>query len=175
MARLGSVVARSRKFLCHAVTPSRRGGCLSGSTRSPLAATDRAHANWLRAWRQLSATLADTVRLLAPGSASCRSDHCRWLRRIHAPHCLSAGRQSLWPQSLGFGAASPLLARRQGRLVLLGASPAIRGRDTRRGALRLRRLVASRFSQSHLLDGKSSQCIPVSATVRRHADRLSDL
>ena len=36
-------------------------------------------------------------------------------------------------------------------------------------------LVAGRFSQRHLLDGNSSQCAPVSATVRRSANRLSGL
>ena len=63
----------------------------------------------------------------------------------YTPHRLSAGRQPLWPQSLGFGAASPLSARYQGQLVWLGAGPAIRRRDSRRGPLRLRRVMASRF------------------------------
>src|SRR5260221_3476619 len=39
-----------------------------------------------------------------------------------------------------------LLDRRQGRLVLLGTGPAIRGRDSRRGSFRLRRFVAAGFS-----------------------------
>ncbi len=60
---LPSLLARSHRFLSHAVTPPQRGGCLPASTRSPLAGTDRAHANWLRA-RRLLATLADAVGLL---------------------------------------------------------------------------------------------------------------
>ena len=57
------------KFLSHAVTPPQRGGCLSVPTRSPLAGTDRAHADRLRA-RRLSAGLADAVGPLFAGSAS---------------------------------------------------------------------------------------------------------
>ena len=63
MARLGAVAAGSRRFLSHAVTPPQRGGCLSAPTRSPLAGTDRAHADRLRA-RRLPARLADAVGLL---------------------------------------------------------------------------------------------------------------
>ena len=54
-------------------------------------------------------------------SASSRPGDCRRLRRLHASHRLSAGRQSLWPQPFGFGAASPFLAGRQGWLVLHGS------------------------------------------------------
>ena len=43
----------------------RRGGCLSAPTRSPLAGTDRAHADRLRA-RRLLARLVDAVGLPAP-------------------------------------------------------------------------------------------------------------
>ena len=85
------------------------------------------------------------------GSASSRLGHCRRLRRIRASHRLSAGRQSLWPQHLGFGAAAPVSTGLQGRPVWLGASPAISGSDSRRGSVRLRRIVAGRFSQRHLL------------------------
>src|ERR1700730_6066719 len=175
MAWLGPVVAPSRRFLLPAVTPSRRGDCLSEPTRSPLAGSDRAHADRLRAWRWLSSALAETVGLPAPGRASSRSGHCRRLRRIHASDRLSAGRQSLWPQPVGFGAASPLLARRQRWPVLLGAGPAIPGSDSRGGPVRLSRIVAGRFFQCHLLDGKSSQRAPVSAAVRPSANRLSGL
>src|SRR6202011_1939712 len=45
MAWLGDFAAGTREFLSHAVTPSRRGGCLSAATRIPLAGTDRAHAD----------------------------------------------------------------------------------------------------------------------------------
>ena len=38
------------------------------------------------------------------------------LRRIRASHRLSPGRQSLWPQPFGFGAASPFLAGHKGGL-----------------------------------------------------------
>src|ERR1019366_10004476 len=111
MARLGALAAPSRKPLSHAVTPPRRGGCLSAPTRSSLARTDRAHAHRLRA-RRLLARLADAARLAAPGSASSRFGHLRWLRRLHPSHCVSTGRQPLWPQPDGFGAASPTFARR---------------------------------------------------------------
>ena len=111
----------------------------------------------------------------APDVAASRSGDCRRLRRLHASHRLSAGRQPLWPQPVGFGATSSFLAGRQGWLVCVGASPAISGSDSRRGTVRLRRVVAGRFSQRHLLDGKSSQRAPVSATVRQSANRLSGL
>ena len=110
-----------------------------------------------------------------PALASGRPGDRRRLRHLHPPHRLSAGRQSLWPQHLGFGAAAPFLAGRQGRLVFVGASPALSGGDSRRRAVRLRRVVAGRLSQRHLLAGNSSQCAPVSATVRRPANRLSGL
>jgi DNA primase len=61
----------------------------------------------------------------------------------------------------------------KGRLVFLGAGPAISRSDSGRGAVRLRRIVAVRFSQRHMLVGKSSQRIPVSSTERPHPDRLS--
>ena len=63
----------------------------------------------------------------------------------------------------------------KGGLYCMGASPAISGSDSRRGAVRLRRVVAGRFSQRHLLDGNPSQCTPVSPTLRRSANRLSGL
>ena len=69
------------------------------------------------------------------------------------------------------GTASPVFAGYQGWLVCMGASPVLSGSDSRRGSVRLRRVVAGRFSQRHLLAGKPSQCISVSATVRRHANR----
>jgi len=47
--------------------------CLSEPTRSPLGGSDRAHADRLRAWRWLFATLTDTVGLPAPDSSSSRS------------------------------------------------------------------------------------------------------
>src|SRR6266404_5494380 len=106
MAWLGAVITRSRRFLSHAVTPPRRGGGLSAPTRSPLAGTDRAYADRLRVRRWLT-KLADAVGLPTAGSASSRFGHCRWLRRLHPSHRLSAGRQSLWPQSLSFRPAPP--------------------------------------------------------------------
>jgi hypothetical protein len=175
MAWLGPFAAGSREFLSHAVTPPRRGGCLSAATRNPLAGTNRAHAHRLRAWWQLSATLADTVGLSVPGSASSRFGHRHRVRRLQVSHRLPAGRQSLWPQPLGFGAASSVFAGGQRRTVFMGASAAMPGSDSRRGSIRLRCVVAGRFSQRHLLDGKPSQCLSVSATVRRQANRLSHL
>ena len=108
-------------------------------------------------------------------SASSRLGHRRRLRRLHASHRVSAGRQPLWPQPLGCGAAASFLAGRQGWLVRVGAGPAISGSDSRRGSVRLRRVVAGRLSQRHLLVGNQSQCAPVSATLRRSANRLSGL
>ncbi len=103
-----TVVARSRTFLSHSVTPPQRGGCLSVPTRSPLLDDDRAHADRLRTWR-LPARLADAVGPLLAGSASGRSGNRRGIRRLRASHRLSAGRQSLWPQPLGRGTAAPVL------------------------------------------------------------------
>ena len=82
----GAVVARSRTFLSHAVTPPQRGGCLSVPTRSPLAGTDRAHADRLRA-RRLPARLADAVGLLVAGSASGRPGDRRWAT---TPTCIAS-------------------------------------------------------------------------------------
>jgi len=62
------------------------------------------------------------------------------------------------------------------RAVFMGASSAMPGSNSRRGSVRLCRVVAGRFSQRHLLAGKPSQCIPVPATVRRPcAHRLCHL
>ena len=52
------------------------------------------------------------------------------LRRIRTSHRLSAGRQPLWPQPFACGASASLLAGRQGRLVRMGASPALSGSDS---------------------------------------------
>src|SRR5208282_1261789 len=175
MAWWSTLAARSRQFLSHAVTPSRRGGCLSAPPRTPLAGTDRAHAHRLRAWR-LSARLADTVGLYAPQSASSRFGLRRGIRHLHASHRFPAGRQPLWPQFVSNGATAPIFARGQGRTVFVGASPASSGSDSRRGSVRLRRAVAGWFSQRHLRHGKPSQCTPVSATVlRARAHRLYHL
>ena len=53
----------------------------------------------------------------------------------------------------------------KGGLYCLGASPAIPGSDSGRGAVRLRRVVAGRFSQRHLFAGNPSQRASVSTTV----------
>ena len=83
---------------------------------------------------------------------------------------------NLYGRSLS-AAAPPhrFLPGAKGGLYCMGASPAISGSDSRRGSVRLRRLVAGRLSQRHLLDGNPSQCAPVSATLRRSANRLSGL
>src|SRR6266581_4785939 len=122
MAWLGAVAARCRRFL--------------------------AHADRLRARRGL-ARLADAVGPPAPGSASIRFGHCSRLRRLQASPGFPAGRQSLWPQHLGFGATSPFFAGLQGWLVRMGASAALSGGDSRRGPVRLCRVVAGRFLQRH--------------------------
>ena len=97
------------------------------------------------------------------------------IRRIRPAHRLSAGGQSLWPQPFGCRPVTPVLAGRQRWLVRLGASPTVSGSDSRRGTVRLRRTVAGRISQRHLLVGNPSQCAPVSTTLRRPANRLSGL
>jgi len=56
---------------------------------------------------------------------------------------------------------------------MAGGRPRIPASRSRR--VRLRRVVADRFSQRHLLEGSSSQCLPVAAIVRRPANRLSGL
>jgi DNA primase len=57
------------------------------------------------------------------------------------------------------------LPGREGRLARLGASPATSGGNSGRGPIRLRRPVAGRFSQRHLLAGEPSQCAPDSAAL----------
>src|ERR1019366_904875 len=161
-------------FLSHSVTPSQRGGCLSVPTRSPLPGADRAHADRLRT-RRLPTGLADTVRPLFAGSASSRPGGRRGLRLVRASHRLSAGRQSLWPQRFACGAASPLFAGLQGRLVRMEASPILSGSDSRRRAVRLRRALGGRLQKRHLFVGNPPQCAPVPATVRRSPNRLSGL
>src|SRR5437016_1659991 len=98
-------------------------GGLSASTRSPLAGTDRTHADRLRA-RRLLAGLADAVGLPTGSFASGRSGDRRGLRRIRASYRFPIGGQSLWPEPFGFGSAAPVSAGRKGRLVRLGSSPA---------------------------------------------------
>src|ERR1035441_683646 len=174
MARGGACVARSGTLLSDAVTPPQRSGRLSIPTRSPFLGANRAHANRLRP-RRLPARLADTVGPLFAGSARGRPGDRRGLRRIRASDRLSAGGQSLWPQHFARGAASPLFAGLQRRFVRMEASSILSGSDSGRGSVRLRRVVGGRFSQRHLLAGDSSQCAPVSATVRRSPNRLPDL
>ncbi len=53
--------------------------------------------------------------------------------------------------------------------------PTLSGSDPCRGPVRLRRVVAGRLSQRHLLAGNPSQCAPVPATLRRNPNRLSGL
>ena len=77
---------------------------------------------------------------------------------------------NLYGRSLS-AAAPPhrFLPGAKGGLYCVGAGPAVSGGDSRRGPVRLRRLVAGRLSQRHLLDGKSSQrdtSIGNCATVR---------
>src|SRR5258708_13502887 len=97
MAGLAATIARSCWFLSHAVTPSQRGCCLPVPTRNPLARTDRAHANWLRAWRLL-ASLVDAVGLLAPDVASGRFGNRLRLRPLHTSRRVSAPPQSQCPR-----------------------------------------------------------------------------
>ena len=78
----------------------------------------------------------------------------------------------LWPQPIGVGAATSFLAGRQRRFVLVGPGPATSGSDSGRGALRLRRIMAGRILQRHLLVRYQSQCAPVPPTLRRSANRL---
>ena len=61
-------------FYLHAVATPRRSSRLSASTRSPVAGTDRAHADGLRTWR-LPARLVDAVGLFTPHPASSRSGY----------------------------------------------------------------------------------------------------
>src|SRR6202034_650860 len=98
------------------------------------AGTDRAHADGLRA-RRLPAKLAAAVRLPAPRPASSRFGYGCWLRRIHPSDRVSAGGQSLRPQHLDIGVASPVLAGRQGWFVFVAAGPTLSGGDSRRGAV----------------------------------------
>src|ERR1017187_4310036 len=174
LARASTPVAGSRTFLSHSVTPPRRGGCLSAPTRNPLPGADRAHADRLRA-RRLPAGLADAVGSLFAGSATGRPGERPGVRRLRASDRLSVGRQPLWPQPFACGAASPLFAGLQGRLVRMEASPILSGSDSGRGPVRLRRAVGGRLSQRYLLAGNASQCAPVSAALRRSPNRLSDL
>src|ERR1019366_3927588 len=163
-----------RTFISHSVTPPQRGGCLSVPARNPFTGVARSHADRLCS-RRLPAGLAGPVGLLFANSVSGRPGDRRGLRRIRASDCLSAGRQSLWPQPFAFGAASPFFAGLQGRLVRMEASPILPGSDSGRGPVRLRRVVGGRFLQRYLLAGNSSQCAPVSAALRQSPNRLSDL
>ena len=168
-------VARSRTFLSHSVTPPQRGGCLSVPTRNPLAGTDRAHADRLRA-RRLPARLADAVGLPSAGSASSRPGDRPWAT-THT--CIASSfRWKATSMAAAFRLAAPphrFLPGAKGGLYCMGASPALSGSDSRRGPVRLRRVVAGRLSQRHLLAGNPSQCAPVSATLRRSPNRLSGL
>src|ERR1019366_7216216 len=143
---------------------ARRGGCLSAPTRNPFTGADRAHADRLRA-RRLPAGLANATGSLFAGPASGRPGDRRGLRRLRASDRLSVGRQPLWPQPFAGGAASPLFAGLQGRLVRMEASPIPSGSDSGRGPVRLRRAVGGPLSQRHLLARNPSQRAPVSAAL----------
>ena len=174
MARIATNPAESRGFLWHAVTPPRRGCDLPVPTRRPHAGSRRAHANRLCSW-SLPARLAHTVGLSAPGFASSRLGHQHGLRRLCASDCFPSGSQPVWPQSFGLGAASPLLARIQGRPLSMDTSPKLSGSHLGRRPVRLRRIVAGRVSQSYLLARNPSECTPAWPTERRTPDRLSGL
>jgi hypothetical protein len=99
------------------------------------------------------------------GSVPSRLDNREGSRRVFASSHFPPGGQPLWPQYLGFGAAPSVFARLQGRLVWLGASPALSGSHPRGRPFRLRRSLASGLSPCHLLPGNPSQWAPVSAAV----------
>ena len=80
-------------------------------------------------------------------------------------HDAFSRRVTLWPQYLGFGTAPSVFARLQGRLVWLGASPALSGSHPGGRPFRLRRSLASGLSPCHLRPGNPSQWAPVSAAV----------
>src|SRR5437588_2591281 len=128
MARYGAFAARSCAFLWHSVRAAPRGSGLSPATGNPFAGTDRTHADRLRA-RRLLAGVVDAVGLPVAGSVSGRPGDRRGLRRIRASDRVPVGGQSLRPQSFRRGSAAPVFAGRQGRLVRLGASPAISESD----------------------------------------------
>jgi len=128
MACCRALIAGSRTFLSRSVTPPRRGDCLSVPTWYPFPAAGRAHAGRLRP-RRLPPKLADAVGPRFAGSPSGRPGHRRWLRHLRAPRRFPAGGQSLWPKPFGLSTSSSVLARRQGRLILMGASPSLSGSD----------------------------------------------
>ena len=83
--------------------------------------------------------------------ASSRSGHCRWLRRIHP-----IASSSRW-KAISMAAASRTRRRLTGSCrarraaCICGSKSGMSGSDSRRGAVRLRRAVAGRISQRHLL------------------------
>ena len=172
---LAPLLHEAARFLSHSVTPPQRGGCLSVPTRNPLAGTDRAHADRLRA-RRLPARLADAVGLPSPGSASGRPGDRRWLRRLRA------SRSSFRWKAISMAAAFRLRRRRTASCRALRAA-CTHGTQVRpypevilvEGLFDYAVLVAGRLSQRHLLAGNPSQCAPVSATLRRSPNRLSGL
>src|ERR1035441_8101829 len=173
MAWRGELAGASEKLLPHSVTPPFRSSPVFAPTRFAVSRSDRTHADRLRAG-PLPARLADAVGLPTFPPAPNRPGQHQRLGCLFQPHCISAGRQPLWPQHWPCR-PTPLPAGHQGGLVLMGASPAISGSDSRGWSVRRRRVVADRFSQRHLLAGNLPQCAPVSATVRRSPNRLSEL
>ena len=64
------------------------------------------------------------------GSAAGRLGERHWLRHLPAPLGVSAGRQSLWPQSVCGGTTASFLAGREGRLIFMGPGPAVSRGDS---------------------------------------------
>ena len=171
---VGAFVARSRTFLSHSVTSPQRGSCLSAPTRNPLAGTDRAHADRLRA-RRLPARLADAVGLpveaLRQAGLVTGGGYDAYVHRIVFPL-----EGNLYGRSLSASAPPHrFLPGAKGGLYAWEQVRRSSGSDSGRGSVRLRRAVAGRISQCHLLAGNPSQCAPVPPTLRRSANRLSGL
>jgi hypothetical protein len=159
-------------FLSHAATPPRRGHCLSASTRNPLAGTDRAHADRLRA-RRLPAgwltqlgyplqALHQAGLVTAVATTPTRIASCfRWRAISMAAACRSRRRLTV-------------SAGRQGRLVRLGASPAVSEVILVEGLFDYAVLWQAGFHNVTCSMGNHLNAA-VSPTVRWSANRLSGL
>jgi DNA primase len=96
-------------------------------------------------------------------------------RRVVFPCCQGGRVINLYGRSItaAFGPSIP--SRLERWLVCLGSSSTLPRRHSRRGAVRLCRVVAGGFSLHHLLVWHASERVPVSTVVRPSAYRLSHL
>src|SRR5262245_5074427 len=168
----------SRHFLSKPTRSPSRGTRLSEPTRTARFRHDPRIADWLCSRRVLART-SHRSRVFFRFATASR------LAQSTGPRCLLSARglpllpgrachQSLRPQD-HCRLRPSIPSRLEGWLVCLGSSSTMPRGHSRRGAVRLCRVVAGGLSARHLLVGHTSECLPVATVVRPNKPDLSHL